>query len=251
MTKYIATEGFDITPYTSSIPYHIDKGTILSYEIYTIPELLGMNNSVKITLYNPGKDFILDCPYIDFKEHLIVFEEDALDKDNNVIIIDYLDKFTKADNKPNAEVLKWIDSEITRLEIASGIFDISKATDEDVISVALLELSNKYRAEHKDDSANKVAQIRTRYLDKHLGKYIETNLNYQIKVKLNELGEKLYNDFWKEVFPGKDNFIDKLEKDKDGYYTFQMWEFMEIFGSHLHIGHKPFMNFNVLIEKGN
>lgn len=250
MTKYIVTEGFDIAPYNSSIPYHIDKGTILSYKIYTIPELLGMNNSVKITFDGSDKKMTLDCPHIDFEKYLIVFK-DTSDKDDNVIIIDYLDKFTKADNKPNAEVLKWIDSEITRLEIESDIFDISRASDEDVISAALLELSNKYREEHKDDSANKVAQVRTRYLDKPVGKYIETNLNYNIKVKLNELGEKLYNDFWKEIFPGKDNFIDSVEKDKYGYYIFQMWEFMEIFGSHLHMGHKPFMNFNVLIEKGN
>ena len=27
-----------------------------------------------------------------------------------------------------------------------------------------------------------------------------------------------------------------LNKDKYGYYIFQMWEFMEIFGSHLHMG---------------
>lgn len=252
MTKYIVEEGFDITPYTSSVPYHIEKGTILSYEIYTSPELLGMKNSVKITLYGSRMDMTLDCPHIDFEEYLSELE-DTSDKDDTVII-DYLKQLAKTHDKLDAEVLKWIDSEITRLEIASGIFDISKATDEDIISVALLELSNKYRAEHKDDSANKVAQVRTRYLDKcneskRLGKYIDTNLNYHIKIRLNELGKKLYNDFWKNIFPEKDDFYNELKKDKDGYCSFQMWQFMEVFGSHIHLGCEPFADFNVLIEK--
>lgn len=176
--------------------------------------------------------------------------ENTFNKDDTVII-DYLKQLAKTHDKLDVEVLKWIGSEITRLEIASGIFDISKATDEDIISAALLELSNKYRAEHNDDSSNKVAQVRTRYLDKcnesrRLGKYVETNLNYNIKIRLNELGKNLYNDYWKNIFPEKDNFYDKLQKDEDGYYTFQMWEFMVIFGSHMH---EPFGDYNVLIEK--
>jgi len=53
------------------------------------------------------------------------------------------------------------------------------------------------------------------------------NINDDVKVKLNEEGLKV----WKKA-----NFYNELQKDENGYYTFQFWDFMNIFGEHIYLG---------------
>ena len=60
-------------------------------------------------------------------------------------------------------------------------------------------------------------------------KWTKFNMNYHVKVKLNEMGERLYL----EHFTSTCIALSLMKKpDENGYMTFQMHEFMNIFGSH-------------------
>ena len=60
-------------------------------------------------------------------------------------------------------------------------------------------------------------------------KWTKFNLNHHVKVKLNETGERLYLEhFTSTCLP-----LSSMKKPgEDGYMTFQMHEFMGLFGSH-------------------
>lgn len=67
------------------------------------------------------------------------------------------------------------------------------------------------------------------------------NLNEHIKVKLTDYGKDVYyhqfdhinNCYGREVCKP---FMPKT--DKDGYTSFQLWEFIHIYGSHIGLGFK-------------
>lgn len=60
------------------------------------------------------------------------------------------------------------------------------------------------------------------------------NINDYVWLKLTELGQRIYREYWDEVLP------DEVEKPSlhtvNGYYRLLLWEAMEIFGQHMHIG---------------
>jgi len=60
-------------------------------------------------------------------------------------------------------------------------------------------------------------------------KYVNTNLNYNIKVKLTKQGKQIYKDYYNNDPP-------LLYLDYRGYATFQIHDFMNIFGPHLTMG---------------
>ena len=65
-------------------------------------------------------------------------------------------------------------------------------------------------------------------------KWIKTNLNYYIKVRLTDYGIKLYQaSFTKYSLP-----LPKINYDENGYVKFQMHVFMNIFGESLSCGSK-------------
>ena len=63
---------------------------------------------------------------------------------------------------------------------------------------------------------------------------IVVNLNDFVRFKLTDYGKRVYKDW----------FIDlhieplKLNTDKHGYAEMQLWQFIEIFGPHIHIWEK-------------
>lgn len=69
-------------------------------------------------------------------------------------------------------------------------------------------------------------------------KYVQFNLNYNIKVKLKEAGYLLLASQWNNMAIMWPNTFDKKciadfekEADSEGYTTMQAWVFMEKFGS--------------------
>lgn len=65
---------------------------------------------------------------------------------------------------------------------------------------------------------------------------MKINLNSEIKFKLNEHGWVIYNAHW-NVFGISPPEIVKI----DGYCYMQLWDYMNVFGKHLHNGCKlPF-----------
>lgn len=71
-------------------------------------------------------------------------------------------------------------------------------------------------------------------------RFQNTNLNEHIKVKLTERGKQIYNDYY--------NGTMVVDYDEDGYATFQMWDFMRIFGGHMNIASELVCETNVMIE---
>lgn len=70
-----------------------------------------------------------------------------------------------------------------------------------------------------------------------MSEWIEFNLNECVKVKLNQRGK---------------NHVKKRQSwrsfDDGEYTTFQMWEFIEIFGEVTGLGMNPYYDNNVLIK---
>ena len=82
---------------------------------------------------------------------------------------------------------------------------------------------------------------------------MKINLNHTIKVKLTDLGNKIYEDYLQNEYellshyPGL-RWIDlKHREDQDGYIHFQLWEFMSIFGEHFYNGSEAVTENNEII----
>lgn len=87
-----------------------------------------------------------------------------------------------------------------------------------------------------------------------MGEGIKFNLNNDIKVKLTEAGYQHWMTDWnkyyvllndKEMIQPLSYF--KKKEDKDGYVTFQGWQFMEIFGKTIDAGRPPIFSTGIII----
>lgn len=67
---------------------------------------------------------------------------------------------------------------------------------------------------------------------------ISVNLNDIIKVKFTDYGRDIYYHRFDEMIARGARFLKPRypRVDEDGYSTIQLWEFMEIFGPHIHLG---------------
>ena len=167
--------------------------------------------------------------------------------ENIKVVLDYLNALKYQDNLP---VLNdWLESETERLNKEYSNLSILNADDKDIISQALIEMVNKYRDNNQTQISDKINEVRTRFLDNETEKFVKTNLNLYIKVKLNDYGKKIHRDYWKDIC--SDTHIPyKLEIDEEGYSSFQIYDFMYIFGEHAYMGAKPFLETNdILIER--
>lgn len=78
------------------------------------------------------------------------------------------------------------------------------------------------------------------------------NINYKIKVKLTEHGKAILGHELVDTMSML-NTLKFLEdyvpypEDKDGYITFQLWDFMRIFGSHFYMGCPLIIEHNEII----
>lgn len=64
-------------------------------------------------------------------------------------------------------------------------------------------------------------------------KQITFNINDEVRIKLTELGEKLYTEKYSKHYFAK--------KDENGYIEIQLWQVMSIFGPHMYnSGDLPF-----------
>ena len=65
---------------------------------------------------------------------------------------------------------------------------------------------------------------------------IRINLNESIKVKLTDLGKEIYYHQYDEInrIAGKEICKPKFPKeDENGYTEFQLWRFIELYGTHI------------------
>ena len=74
-------------------------------------------------------------------------------------------------------------------------------------------------------------------------KEIDFNINDYVHVKMNSYGMKIWNEHWEQLntYRGKIEGVPKAilkaaKLKKKGWYKFQMWEFMNIFGKAMWMG---------------
>jgi len=77
-----------------------------------------------------------------------------------------------------------------------------------------------------------------------LGK-VNFNLNKYVYVNLTEHGERLL-DGYEEEMKRKSKGREFKERYNKGFYRFQMWEFMKIFGDKVYNGAKNITEYNVI-----
>lgn len=70
-------------------------------------------------------------------------------------------------------------------------------------------------------------------------KWFKANLNDIVRVKVTEEGEKVFTKFHEDLFlPHHPDWVPELKRDEDGWSSFHLWEFANIFGSSLYNGCK-------------
>lgn len=85
--------------------------------------------------------------------------------------------------------------------------------------------------------------------------YNTVNINWYCKVILTEEGLKVLKRHWNNygMFKLDSEFNEYVEnlKDKKGWYKFQLWDFMNIFGDNFHMGARSIIvNNNMKIYLG-
>ena len=77
--------------------------------------------------------------------------------------------------------------------------------------------------------------------------FVRTNLNNYIKVKLTAEGEKIFEEHYNWLFKGihnanelKERAAEQMHIDSEGFATFQIHEFMNIFGEFFNVMLKCF-----------
>lgn len=82
---------------------------------------------------------------------------------------------------------------------------------------------------------------------------MKININHIVKVKLTDLGNKIYEEYLQNEYKSLSHYsglatirIEK-EKDQDGYIHFQLWDFMRIFGEHFYVGSEAVTEHNEII----
>ncbi len=78
---------------------------------------------------------------------------------------------------------------------------------------------------------------------------MQINLNDRVRVRLTDEGRRIYRDWWLALSAA--NCISKYfpPVEVDGVSQFQLWELMNIFGSHVYMGNSnlPFApEFNIM-----
>ena len=191
MSRYITKKSFTFMPYDceSGIPITIGRGVLISYELYTHEPGLGFNNAVKITIYGPNSNLILDGPniigienylreieYNDLvhpKEYIHEQENYHEEQDeanhnkriNTAAVLNYLYKIANTKESFDDKLIDWIPSEINRLKNEMKRLDVLAASDEDIIQNALMEYGNQERYNGDVEIANKITDVRNRYLE--------------------------------------------------------------------------------------
>lgn len=68
---------------------------------------------------------------------------------------------------------------------------------------------------------------------------LRINHNYNVYVKLNDIGKNMYIKYWESVVKYTLDEVEKA-KDEDGFWKFQIHNFMEIFGGERNYAISPF-----------
>lgn len=80
--------------------------------------------------------------------------------------------------------------------------------------------------------------------------FVKTNMNYAVKVKLNEDGIDILHKQHDELYRHNGFLAPRpftLKLDEEGYYRTQLWALMQDFGPHISVGRIPPFDTDILI----
>jgi hypothetical protein len=63
---------------------------------------------------------------------------------------------------------------------------------------------------------------------------MKINVNDTIKVKLKDAGRDIHRADWLKYMPA--NYPYKINEDAEGYSSWSIWNFMQLFGHHIYLG---------------
>ncbi len=86
--------------------------------------------------------------------------------------------------------------------------------------------------------------------------YRKFNINNYVKVKLTDYGLQVYCEQFNKPLLGFPTLREhlktldsvKMEADSEGHHSFQMWHFMELFGSSVGIAKDKVFELDIIIE---
>lgn len=73
--------------------------------------------------------------------------------------------------------------------------------------------------------------------------FIPFNVNNRVRIRLNDKGRAIYREAYEAVSIRVHGEYRPKKEDAEGWSEWQLWEVMELFGPHIHLGcHMPFEN---------
>lgn len=157
------------------------KGTNLEIRSETILESYVLNPSRNsITLNFPDMTCEVEDDF-DIKEYIVPMDEEEdkhkytqteqnevnhIKRINTAAVLNYFRKVTTSEDPMDKHICDWIESETKRLTGEMKRLDILAASDEDIIQNALMEYGNQECYSNDVEVANKITDVRNRYLDR-------------------------------------------------------------------------------------
>ncbi len=86
--------------------------------------------------------------------------------EQNECIIRYLRNID--DKNLPKDIKEWKNSELEKLQKEHYELELLNASDKDIITMALIEMANIYRANYRDNIINKIMEVRNRFLESQI-----------------------------------------------------------------------------------
>lgn len=192
----IVKKAFMFRTFDSPEPVRIEEGNLISYEFYND------TNNIKITIHGPDsditlcgptlylKDYVRDVEYNDLvhpkgymfeqqkdrtyregqEDNTAKYDVKVTDKTNQELkeatltVIKYLTSIDCTNLEQT--IVSFLGSEEGRLEKEYDRLNILTASDDEIIQNALLYYANDYLAHYGTETANKISDVRYRYLER-------------------------------------------------------------------------------------
>lgn len=111
-------------------------------------------------------------------------------------IIRYLNNID--DKNLSKDIKEWKNSELDRLKKEHSELELLNASDKDIITMALIEMENTYRANYRDNIVNKIKEVRNRFLESQIKSQDEVPVPELPKMKIVHEGFNPFDKkYWK------------------------------------------------------
>ena len=79
---------------------------------------------------------------------------------------------------------------------------------------------------------------------------MEFNINNYVHIKMTQHGRDIHKEHWTDVMSGCFDWTYNPKKESaDGWFKWQMWDVMRVFGDHMYNGCELPFDVNIIIEE--